>query len=112
MTDWQEKLQKEFDLAEQARARNNAGQARVCARRAAGIAIREYLACQGIRPPSTSAIDLLNLIKADPLLASDLKLIIDHLTLRVTEDFKLPVNVDLIAEARILCDELTKQISP
>ena len=29
MTDWQDKLQKEFDLAEQARARNNEGQARV-----------------------------------------------------------------------------------
>jgi hypothetical protein len=108
MTDWQNKIKKEFDLADIARSNNNEGQARVCARRAAGIAIREYLARQGIRPLSTSAYDLLNLLKDDPLLASDLKLIIDHLTLRVTEEFKLPVDADLVTEARTLCNELLK----
>ena len=101
-------IQAEFTKAAQARANNNEGQARVCARRAAGIAIREYLARQGIRPLSTSAYDLLNLLKDDPLLSSDLKLIIDHLTLRVTEEFKLPVDADLVAEARTLCNELLK----
>ena len=108
MSDWQEKLQKEFELAEQARAKNNEGQARVCARRAAGIAIREYLARKGIRPTSPSAYDLLNLIKDDPLLSLDLRLIAEHLTLRVTEEFRLPVDADLVAEARKLCDELLK----
>jgi HEPN domain-containing protein len=112
MSDWQDKLQKEFELADQARANNNEGQARVCARRAAGIAIREYLAHKGIRPPSASAYDLLNLIKDDPLLSLDLRLIAEHLTLRVTEEFKLPVDVDLVTEAHTLCDELLKQINP
>ena len=42
MADWKEKLQKEFERAQIARASGNEGQARVCARRAAGIAIREY----------------------------------------------------------------------
>ena len=108
MTDWQTKLNAEFERAEQARARGNEGQARVCARRAAGIAIRQYLTRQGTQPSSASAVDLLNLIKDDPLLSPDLKLIVDHLTLRVTEEFKLPVDADLIAEARKLCDELLK----
>jgi hypothetical protein len=108
MDEWQTKLQAEFDRAEQARAKGNEGQARVCARRAAGIAIREYLTRQGTPPPSLSAVDLLNLLKDDPLLSSDLKLIVDHLTLRVTEEFKLPVDADLVAEARKLCDELLK----
>ena len=106
MTDWQRKLRAEFDRAEQARAKGNEGQARVCARRAAGIAIREYLARKGTTPPSTSSVDLLNLLKNDPLLSPELKLVVDHLTLRVTEDFKLPVDADLVAEARKLCDEL------
>ena len=106
--DWKLQIEQEFKRAEQARANKNEGQARVCARRAAGIAIREYLTRQGIRPQSTSSYDLLNLIKDDPLLSSDLKLIAEHLTLRVTEEFKLPVNVDLISEARVLCDELLK----
>lgn len=106
--DFNSEINAEFEKAEQARARGNEGQARVCARRAAGIAIREYLTRKGIRPPSTSAMDLLNLIKDDPLLSPRLKLIADHLTLRVTEEFKLPVNADLIAEARVLCEELLK----
>lgn len=101
-------MQIEFDRAAQARARGNEGQARVCARRAAGIAIRGYLTRQGIRPPSSSAYDLLNLIKEDPHLSSDLKQIAEHLTLRVTEEFKLPVDVDLIAEARTFCEDLLK----
>ena len=104
--DWQAQIEAEFEKAEQARARGNEGQARVCARRAAGIAIREYLTRQGIRPPSLSAVDLLNYIKEEPTLPSDLKLIADHLTLRVTEEFKLPVNADLVAESQTLCERL------
>ncbi len=104
--DWQTEIEAEFEKAEQARALKNEGQARVCARRAAGIAIREYLTRQGIRPPSTSAYDLLNLLKDDPRLSSALRRIADHLTLRVTEEFKLPVNADLVAEARKFCEEL------
>lgn len=106
--EWEPELQAEFRKAEQARARGNEGQARVCARRAAGIAVREYLSRRSIRPPSTSAYDLLNLIKEDPLLPPDLKQIAGHLTLRVTEEFKLPVDVDLVAEAKEFCDKLLK----
>jgi hypothetical protein len=106
--DWQTQIDTEFEKAEQARARGNEGQARVCARRAAGIAVREYLTRQGIRPPSVSAYDLLNLLKENPGLPPQLKLIADHLTLRVTEEFRLPVNADLIAESREFCKELLK----
>ena len=106
MTDWESEIQAEFERASQARQRNNEGQARVCARRAAGIAVREYLSRRGIRPPTTSAYDLLNRIKDDQLLPPDLKLIAEHLTVRVTEEFKLPMNVDLVAEAKDFCDRL------
>ncbi|MBE0680483.1 MAG: hypothetical protein IH589_01100 [Anaerolineales bacterium] len=99
-------IETEFERAAQARAKNNEGQARVCARRAAGIAIRDYLTRRSIHIPSTSAYDLLNLIKEDTLLPPDLKLVADHLTLRVTEEFKLPVEADLVAESRLLCDWL------
>lgn len=98
----------ELQKAERARARGNEGQARVCARRAAGIAIRDYLTRKGIRPPSPSAMDLLELLKDDPHLSPDLKRIAEHLTLRVNEEFKLPIRADLIAEARTLCDALLK----
>lgn len=99
-------IETEFERAAQARAKNNEGQARVCARRAAGIAIRDYLTRKGIHIPSTSAYDLLHLIKENAPLPPDLELAADHLTLRVTEEFKLPVEADLVAEARLLCDWL------
>src|SRR6188474_3250150 len=108
MQDWRAELQVEFERAAQARTRGNEGQARVCARRAAGIAIREYLTRRGIRPPSVSAYDLLNLLKEDPSLSPGLKMIADHLTLRVTEEFKLPVDADLVAESRRFCEELNE----
>ena len=109
MHDWESDIQAELEKARQARQRGNEGQARVCARRAAGIAVREYLSRRGVRPPSTSAYDLLNLIRDDPHLSPGLKRIAEHLTLRVTEEFKLPVDVDLIAEAGIFYDELLKE---
>ncbi len=101
-------IQAEFEKAARARARGNEGQARVCARRAAGVAVREYLTRQGIRPLSVSAYDLLNSLKEDSRLSPELRRIADHLTLRVTEEFKLPVNVDLVAEARKFCEDLLK----
>ena len=99
-------LQKEFEKAQQARINKNEGQARVCARRAAGIAIRDYLTRKGNKIPSMSAYDLLNLLKDDTNLPPDLKLATDNLTVRVTEEFTLPVDADLIAEARKLSNWL------
>lgn len=109
MDDINTQLRKEFEKAQQARINKNEGQARVCARRVAGIAIREYLTRKGTQVPSMSAYDLLNLLKENASLPPDMQLIVDHLTVRVTEDFELPVDADLVAEARILCDWLLDQ---
>jgi HEPN domain-containing protein len=103
MENWQTQLKAEFDKATQARIKKNEGQSRVCARRAAGVAIREYFNRRETQPPNTSAIDLLNLLKEQPHLPADIREIVEHLTLRVTEEFDLPVQADLVAEARILC---------
>ena len=112
MKDWKTEIQVELERAEGAHARGNEGQARVCARRAAGIAAREYFIRRGESIRTSSAYDLLNLLKDDPHLSLDLRLIADHLTLRVNEEFKLPVDVDLIAEARKFCEELLKLKGP
>ena len=112
MKDWKTEIQDEFERAEGARARGNEGQARVCARRAAGIAAREYFIRRGESVRTPSAYDLLNLLKDDPRLSQELKQIANHLTRRVNEEFKLPVNVDLIAEARKFCEELLKLKDP
>lgn len=102
--DWQTQIQNELDRAEQARARGNEGQARVCARRAAGIAAREYFARRGQSVRTPSAYDLLTLLAEDSSLSDELRQSAVYLTLRVTEEFKLPVDVDLVAEAKKLVD--------
>jgi HEPN domain-containing protein len=99
-------IEQEFQRAEAARARGNEGQARVCARRAAGLAARAYLERQGRRPATASAYDLLKGLAADETLAAELREIAGHLILRVDEQFKLPAGLDLIAEARRLCEAL------
>ncbi len=104
MPSWKTALEKEFHMAAEARARGNEGQARVCARRAAGIAIREHLARRGMRPANPSAYELLKSLLFMPDLPAEARQAAEYLTLRVNEDFNLPVAVDLVEQARILCD--------
>lgn len=104
--DWKTQLNNELQMASAARAAKNEGKARVCARRAAGVAIREYLSRQGMTPPSQSAYDLLKILEEMDGTPADLRQAAAYLRLRVTEDFRLPVNVDLIAEAEKICAAL------
>jgi len=108
MKDLRAEIQVEIERAEAARTRGNEGQARVCARRAAGIAAREYLTRRGEKIRTPSAYDLLKILAEEQSLSGELRQSARYLTLRVNEEFKLPVNVDLIAEARKFCDELLK----
>ncbi len=104
--DWQSQITCEFDRAEEARRAGNEGQARVCARRAAGIAIREYLGRRGLPARNPSAYELLGLIADLPDAPPDARQAAVMLTLRVTEEFTLPVDADLLEEARRLCKAL------
>lgn len=102
MPDWKAEFDKEMHRALTVRAQGNEGQARVCARRAAGSAIREYLTRLGQPVPSPSAYDMLNLIASDQTLDPAARQAAMNLSMRVTEEFKLPVAVDLVEEARRL----------
>jgi hypothetical protein len=104
--DWRSRFNAELLKAEQAHLRGNEGQARVCARRAAGMAAREYLILQGIRPEGGSAMVVLLQLGRDPRLPEHLLHSIHHLSRQVDQDFRLPPGVDLISEASRLCDGL------
>jgi hypothetical protein len=88
----------ELQQAEIARSHGNEGRSRVCCRRAAGIAIREYFSRRGEPVPEKSAYDLLLRLAALPDIPPEVKRMSDHLTMRVTEEFTLPIDVDLIEE--------------
>jgi len=102
----QDLINAELKRAVQARADGNEGQARVCARRAAGIAVREFFARRGETIRTPSAYDLLKLLVEDTSLSDDLRQIATHLTLRVDDKFKLSADIDLINEAKKLCEIL------
>ena len=100
--DWKNKFALEIQMAVEVRARGNEGQARVCARRAAGVVLREYFQRRGLPVRSSSAYDLLKDLLSLPNLPDAVYRAAEYLTLRVTEEFELPVAIDLIQEARTL----------
>ncbi len=103
---WQVLFDHELQQAISARANGNEGMARVCARRAAGILIGEYLARQGVPFSEPSAHDRLRFILTMPGLSPAIKEVVHHLLLRITPERSLPVQVDLIAEVGWLRDAL------
>ncbi len=100
----------EMEMAIAARSAGNEGRARVCARRAAGLAARDFLSLhhvnsfaadqEGLR--RNSAYAALQTLAAFPGLSPDLKRAAMNLTMRVTPNFQLPNGIDLIDEARKL----------
>jgi hypothetical protein len=105
-SDWVILAKKEISQAVIARALGNEGKARVCARRAAGYILDEYIKQKGIQLPNSSALARLKYFGELPELAPQTKSLIDHLLLRVTREHDLPVDADLISDVR----ELAKQL--
>jgi hypothetical protein len=102
MTTISEDIDAELEKAELARRAGNEGRARVCARRAAGIAARAFLTRHRVRTRDKSAYAALQTLAEFPGLSPDLQMAAQHLTTRLTEAFTLPVEADLIADARKL----------
>lgn len=100
------KFEAELQHADLARASGNEGKARVCARRAAGIAAKDFLERSGEPATAPSVIDLLHQLRALPGIPPDIQGLIDYLLMRVTPDYQLPVPVDLVTAARRLIDFL------
>jgi HEPN domain-containing protein len=106
--DWQLKYEKEIQQAEEARRVGNEGKARVCARRAAGHAVGEYLRRNGFAPPGSSAYTRLQYLRSLREISPEAREAAHHLLLRITPDHNLPVETDLIAKARWLKENLIK----
>lgn len=107
----QQAIQDELERGLLARNAGNEGKARVCARRAAGTALREYLRLSGQfgrAAGSSSAYDLLSVVQHMEKIPLSVKEAARRLLLTVDEDHNLPIRADLLEEARGLVDELGK----
>ena len=103
---WEENYEREINMALEAREEGNEGKARVCARRAAGHVIGEFILRNGYPQVETSAyarLQYLHELKNISLRAREAAY---HLLLRITPEHTLPVDVDLIEEARFLKEYL------
>ncbi len=109
------KIAQELDRGAAARREGLEGRARVCARRAAGTAIREYLELRGLDAPGPSAYDLLAAMQdftdASVDVSAGIRRVVGHLLARVDEDFSLPDDVDLLAEAGWLAEALETSLA-
>lgn len=76
--------------------------ARVCARRAAGIVIGEYLARHGYSKLTHSAYDRIALFNRLPEVDQGLKIIAQHFLLKVNKNHEFAQDLDLIKDAQIL----------
>lgn len=104
--DWQSTFWAEIEQAQRARAAGNQGMARVCARRAAGVVIGEYLRRRGFEHLSNSVHERLKILKSLPEIDPTIREIATHFLVHVTHARTLPIQADLIAEARWLAEHL------
>jgi hypothetical protein len=104
--DWCIEYTKEIEHAFSALQAGNAGKARVCARRAAGIIIGEYLNRRGYPYPRDSAYGCLAIFISLPGVGKDYQDIANHFLLIVDRDHKLPEDIDLISDAQRLAENL------
>ncbi len=95
-------IKEELLLAKQSRQEGNEGRARVCARRAAGSASKEYLEKKGITQKQENAIQSLLIFGQLGDLPDQVQKAVDWLVQRVNQDHNLPPEVDLIHEAGVV----------
>jgi hypothetical protein len=106
---WKVNYKKEIERAIIARSNGNEGMARVCARRAAGIVIGEYLNRLGHIDLTRNAYARLSLFTSLPDLSQNYKDIASHFLLKVNQNRNLPLKADLISEVIWLEKSLLSQ---
>lgn len=103
---WHTDYTQELARAQSARLAGNEGMARVCARRAAGIVIAEYLHRRGDNSHSSSALQQLKRMESTPDLEPHTKQVVSHFLQPVDKEHRLPPEVDLLSEAYWLAQSL------
>lgn len=106
-----QKIDDELARGAAARSGGMEGRARVCARRAAGAAVRAYLELTGEsdRAAGLTAYDLLAALPGMAHAPEAARRAALLLLERVDENYALPPEIDLLAEARRLVDALENQ---
>jgi hypothetical protein len=98
-------VQRELKLGRQAREQGNEGRARVCARRAAGWAVRfVYTPDSSESIPETNAYRYLLWLKQERRFPGNVREAAERLTARVNQEFSLPFDQDPLDDAALIVD--------
>lgn len=95
-------IQEELLLAKQSRLEGNEGRARVCARRAAGAAVKLFLGKKDLVSNSDNALQSLEIFQTEIELPDRISTAVSWLVQRVDENHNLPNEIDLIHEANLV----------
>ncbi len=104
-----ERIEAEFGRAERARAEGNEGMARVCARRAAGLALAGDEHGRPSGRPGPSAVDRLQALAADDSAPAEVREAAARLTGRITLEHNLPFEQDPLDDARLIVRHVQSQ---
>jgi hypothetical protein len=99
---WHDEFDSELATAEEARRRGNEGMARVCARRAAGVVAKEFLRRRNIPAHSSSVYERIKMLRSIQGLPERSREAAGYFLMRITPGHELPIQVDLLEEARWL----------
>ncbi|HEX2979973.1 MAG TPA: hypothetical protein VHO48_06895 [Anaerolineaceae bacterium] len=102
----------EIDRGKTARANGNEGQARVSARRAAGMMLRDYLEQRGEHVAGLSAYDLIEVAHASPQFSAEVMTLLEHFMTRVEPGGHFPAEIDLLDDTQRLAHLLGFTPSP
>lgn len=97
----------ELKKAEQIWQSGNEGMARVLARRAAGLSIRDFLNDKGVDQRGLSLNALLKDQNVRSYLPNSLHAALDRLSTRIGIDFNFPKDFDLLLDAKSVIDQLS-----
>jgi len=106
------KITQEIKLALQSQEAGNQGKARVCARRAAGWAIQDYLGRQEVSLDTNNALDHIKYFASLDGHSAKMYDVLHHLTVKMEKESLdaeayYPIQgVDLVSEAQWLAEEL------
>jgi hypothetical protein len=92
----------DLNKAAQARRKGLEGQARVLSRLAAASAVKAYLAKSDQPIPSTNAYEILVFYSQSASLPARVRFALDHLLMKVDQDYNLPDGIDLLADVEEL----------
>jgi hypothetical protein len=104
-----EALDLELENAHTSRREGNEGKARVCARRATGLAIRVHFEEMEESIPTTNTLRLLKWFADQPQFSDELRKAASRLTVHVTTGHNLPHQEDLLEDAKFLITAMLEE---